>query len=153
MQLGSHQIMFALNHQIQAIIPLYDPGLRNGWEKVSPSSNPSLMTKYATKDCVTPNFQPLQNVANHQLKCFLPKFCLETCWGRVKMTKTRWHPIVLFPLNNEILWSQKEVGAGDNLKKGETQMWKGWVRPEKGKRGHSKTSAFCTSVPPLLAYY
>ena len=89
-KLSSHQIMFALNHHIQAvpIIPLYDPGLRNFccWEHVF-SSNPSLMTKYATKDCVTPNFQPLQNVANHQLKCFLRKFCLEICWAGMKITK------------------------------------------------------------------
>ena len=85
-QLGSHQIMFALNHHIQLgpnHPPLWPP-LEKWLGRFL--SNPSFMTKYATKDCVTPIFQPLQNVANHQLNCFLPKFCFKTWLARLNLT-------------------------------------------------------------------
>ena len=129
--------MFALNHHIQLgpnHPPLWPP-LEKWLGRFL--SNPSLMTKYATKDCVTPIFQPLQNVANHQLKCFLPKFCFKTWLARLNLT----------------------TSLHQHLTKNLDRFWRNWTSKTKKiwcKEGPKKERTvtkqnICTSVPlPLL---
>ena len=50
--------------------------------------------------------------------------------------------------SNEILWSQKEVGAGDNLKKEKRRCEKGGSVQKRGKGDIAKHLHIC---PPLLA--